>query len=89
MSQPTTEEFRSAAHREGGVDRRLFMAYVAGLTAAPLVSMASSASAGLPEYPFTLGVASGDPAAQSVLLWTRLAPRPLEAGAAAKHAAQP
>ncbi len=27
--------------------------------------------------PFTLGVASGDPAADSVILWTRLAPRPL------------
>jgi alkaline phosphatase D len=27
--------------------------------------------------PFTLGVASGDPAPDSVILWTRLAPRPL------------
>ena len=79
-SYPTGDEFRSAARREGGVDRRVFMAYVAGLTAAPLVSMAGSASAGMPEYPFTLGVASGDPAARSVLLWTRLAPRPMEIG---------
>ncbi|GAA2252619.1 alkaline phosphatase D family protein [Streptomyces amakusaensis] len=30
--------------------------------------------------PFTLGVASGDPKPDSVLLWTRLAPRPLEPG---------
>jgi alkaline phosphatase D len=29
-------------------------------------------------YPFTLGVASGDPLPEGVLLWTRLAPRPLE-----------
>jgi alkaline phosphatase D len=29
--------------------------------------------------PFTLGVASGDPAADSVVLWTRLAPQPLVA----------
>jgi alkaline phosphatase D len=29
-------------------------------------------------YPFTLGVASGDPAADGFVLWTRLAPRPLE-----------
>jgi len=29
---------------------------------------------------FTLGVASGDPLADSVILWTRLAPRPLEGG---------
>ncbi|MFE0421627.1 alkaline phosphatase D family protein [Streptomyces sp. NPDC058953] len=30
--------------------------------------------------PFTLGVASGDPLPDSVLLWTRLAPRPYEPG---------
>lgn len=30
-------------------------------------------------YPFTLGVASGDPRHDSVVLWTRLAPRPFEA----------
>src|SRR5581483_6269908 len=28
-------------------------------------------------YPFTLGVASGDPMPDSVVLWTRLAPAPL------------
>jgi alkaline phosphatase D len=31
-------------------------------------------------YPFSLGVASGDPVADGVVLWTRLAPRPLEGG---------
>ena len=31
-------------------------------------------------YPFQLGVASGDPAPDGMVLWTRLAPRPLEAG---------
>jgi alkaline phosphatase D len=30
------------------------------------------------EDPFTLGVASGDPLSDRVMLWTRLAPRPLE-----------
>ncbi|MDP9464900.1 MAG: PhoD-like phosphatase N-terminal domain-containing protein, partial [Actinomycetota bacterium] len=30
--------------------------------------------------PFTLGVASGDPDATSVVLWTRLAPDPLNGG---------
>ncbi len=29
-------------------------------------------------HPFTLGIASGDPRASSVVLWTRLAPRPLQ-----------
>ena len=32
----------------------------------------------LPGEPFTLGVASGDPLADSVILWTRLAPAPDE-----------
>jgi alkaline phosphatase D len=31
----------------------------------------------IPGYPFTLGVASGDPGPHSVVLWTRLAPTPL------------
>src|SRR5687768_16026095 len=31
-------------------------------------------------YPFTLGVASGDPLPDGVVLWTRLAPDPLEGG---------
>ncbi|MBB5036436.1 alkaline phosphatase D family protein [Prosthecobacter dejongeii] len=31
-------------------------------------------------YPFTLGVASGDPTADGMVLWTRLAPKPLEGG---------
>ena len=30
------------------------------------------------DYPFQLGVASGDPTATSAVIWTRLAPRPLE-----------
>jgi len=31
-------------------------------------------------YPFTLGVASGDPIPDGVVLWTRLAPKPFEGG---------
>jgi len=34
----------------------------------------------LASYPFTLGIASGDPDASSVILWTRLAPSPLDGG---------
>jgi alkaline phosphatase D len=30
------------------------------------------------DYPFTLGVASGDPLPDGVVIWTRLAPQPLE-----------
>lgn len=32
------------------------------------------------DYPFKLGVASGEPYATSVVLWTRLAPEPLNGG---------
>lgn len=39
-----------------------------------------SPAADLPGDPFTLGVASGDPDAASVVLWTRLAPDPLHGG---------
>ena len=31
-------------------------------------------------YPFTLGVASGEPVSSGVVLWTRLAPEPLNGG---------
>ncbi|WP_231754312.1 alkaline phosphatase D family protein [Caulifigura coniformis] len=34
----------------------------------------------LPSNPFTLGVASGDPSPDGFVLWTRLAPNPLEGG---------
>lgn len=33
-----------------------------------------------PDYPFQLGVASGDPTPDGFVLWTRLAPRPLAGG---------
>ncbi len=32
------------------------------------------------DYPFQLGVASGDPAPDGFVIWTRLAPRPLDGG---------
>src|SRR6266699_1380235 len=31
-------------------------------------------------YPFSLGVASGDPLPDGIVLWTRLAPKPLDGG---------
>jgi alkaline phosphatase D len=57
---------------------------VAGLVAS--VGLTGQASAALDEDgqfiddPYSLGVASGDPLPRSVILWTRLAPTPLEAG---------
>ncbi|WP_203706365.1 alkaline phosphatase D family protein [Asanoa iriomotensis] len=59
------------------LSRRIFVLgglATVGTTIVPL----SGALAALP-YPFKLGVASGEPAADSVVLWTRLAPTPLNA----------
>ena len=46
----------------------------------PLGSTLAFAQPVFRNYPFTLGVASGDPWPDSVVLWTRLAPEPLEGG---------
>ncbi|MPY87014.1 MAG: alkaline phosphatase [Luteitalea sp.] len=48
--------------------------------AQPLVSSRVLAQPTFDAYPFTLGVASGDPLPDGVVLWTRLAPKPLEGG---------
>ncbi|WP_417449883.1 alkaline phosphatase D family protein [Kordiimonas sp.] len=68
--------------------RRQFMrgASLMGLAAfsAPLLATPAWIS-GKPRfisYPFTLGVASGDPLPTGFVIWTRLAPDPLDAGAA-------
>lgn len=61
--------------------RRQFLhACGAALLSAPL---ARGAGAGVPRFgadPFSLGVASGFPTTDSVVLWTRLAPQPLAPG---------
>ncbi|WP_410821144.1 alkaline phosphatase D family protein [Micromonospora sp. 050-3] len=59
------------------LSRRIFV--LSGLvTAGVAVTPRQGARAAAP-YPFKLGVASGDPAPDSVVLWTRLAPSPLNA----------
>ncbi|GAB2663458.1 alkaline phosphatase D family protein [Kribbella swartbergensis] len=50
----------------------------AGASAVPVRSAVVAATAAVP-YPFQLGVGSGEPDANSVVLWTRLAPSPLNA----------
>ncbi|MER6502896.1 alkaline phosphatase D family protein [Streptomyces sp. NPDC001455] len=80
------QEMRDAARHFG---RRRFLtvtgaaaalAFSVNLPAAGTASAAELDARKLKEDPFTLGVASGDPLPASVLLWTRLAPRPYEAG---------
>jgi len=69
-----------ALRHEGGLSRRLFLAYGAALGSIPLLGREFPATAGVrfSDDPFSLGVASGDPDADGMVLWTRLAPRPLE-----------
>ncbi len=68
--------------RLGEIDRRKFL----GLGGAGVAALALGAGSLTEEavaaprfsgYPFSLGVASGDPEPGGVVLWTRLAPRPL------------
>jgi alkaline phosphatase D len=52
----------------------------ASAIAPPLASRRLWATPIFDAYPFPLGVASGDPLPNGVVLWTRLAPQPLEGG---------
>jgi alkaline phosphatase D len=52
----------------------------AGATWASSASRTQVAARSLADYPFKLGVASGFPTHQSVVLWTMLAPQPLAPG---------
>jgi alkaline phosphatase D len=66
------------------IHRRTFLAATSSLAAAALWSSRALANVvtapKFSGYPFTLGVASGDPTSTGVVLWTRLAPKPLEDG---------
>ena len=63
------------------IDRREFLR-VAGLlgVSQALPARATGRKVRFDSYPFTLGVASGYPTPDGFVLWTRLAPRPLEPG---------
>jgi alkaline phosphatase D len=64
--------------------RRQFIVTSASLAAAAVWSSravgALKQNVKLPDHPFQLGVASGDPSPDGFVIWTRLAPRPLEGG---------
>ena len=65
------------------MDRRQFVQLTGGVSAAiGLALLPGDMARAAPRrgYPFTLGVASGDPAPDGFVLWTRLAPKPLETG---------
>jgi alkaline phosphatase D len=78
------DRLRHAIRQNGGVSRRLFLAYAGALSATPFLSrVATGRTLRRPSFqtsPFTLGVTSGDPSPDGFVLWTRLAPSPLEPG---------
>jgi alkaline phosphatase D len=53
-------------------------AWTAGLALTPAWGQTAMARVRTDAYPFALGVASGDPARDGFVLWTRLAPHPLQ-----------
>ena len=65
----------------GGLDRRSFLALGAVATGAVLVPATPALAGRMARASgsvFKMGIASGDPLPTSVILWTRLAPEPLE-----------
>jgi alkaline phosphatase D len=74
---------RLQQHRVALSRRHLFQfagAAAAGGFALYLDERPAVAQAVFAAYPFQLGVASGDPAADGFVIWTKLAPQPLEFG---------
>ena len=67
-----------------GVPRREFLKYMAMISAVPYfqdsVYGTINESPKFLAYPFSLGVASGDPEPDGVVIWTRLSPEPLSGG---------
>ena len=64
-------------------DRRRFLVGGAAFVGLPYLGLSSGCGTGAPRFsqnPFTLGIASGDPTPDGVVLWTRLAPDPLNGG---------
>lgn len=86
-SQSSRHEAEQSAARLDLKRRRLLQTMAAGGAlvglAGPIgrLAWARASHRGPADYPFTLGVASGDPLPHGVVLWTRLAPDPLFGGA--------
>ena len=63
------------------LERRRFLEALAALGASRVFPVrANDRKVSFDSYPFTLGIASGYPTPDGFVLWTRLAPRPLEPG---------
>ena len=51
---------------------------IAGLAATPLLLSRAASAQIFADFPFSLGIAAGDPAPDGFVIWTRLAPSPME-----------
>jgi alkaline phosphatase D len=71
------------------IDRRTLIKSAGTLAVFSGLSSRAVFARPLGAYPFTLGVASGDPHPDGFVLWTRLAPKPLEPGSGMPMAAVP
>lgn len=82
MSNPFARPDRSS--EQIGLDRRRFLTATGSLAAAAVWSSrawgVTRRHLALADSPFQVGIASGDPSPTGVVLWTRLAPKPLEGG---------
>lgn len=80
---------RPDSTRMYGIERRDFLKYLAAVSAIPTLALKAVASSeDVQEFSgnlFQLGVASGDPSADGVVIWTKLSPRPLEDGGMPLH----
>ncbi|MCP4885883.1 MAG: alkaline phosphatase [Planctomycetaceae bacterium] len=79
------KRIRPRQSRTYGVQRRDFLRYLAAVSAIPTISSRSDGQTinEQPSFdgnPFLLGVASGDPEPDGVVIWTRLATTPLDGG---------
>src|SRR6187431_3211364 len=82
MSPPATTASRASCQSStapeptpDAMERRTFLLHAALLTGLGAVASSARAQA----YPFSLGVASGSPLPDSVILWTRILADPLNA----------
>ena len=70
--------------RRYGIERSAFLRYMAAVSAIPTIALRAdermNTSPRFASNPFALGVASGDPEPDGVVIWTRLAPQPLDGG---------
>lgn len=71
------------------LDRRTLLSTLGKLAIVGGLAPQSLFAAPLGANPFTLGVASGDPWPDGFVIWTRLAPRPLDEHGGMPHAAVP